>query len=60
MKSLGFAHTGIMVGSLTISGDQPVIEYKASTLCLGLGSGALVDMLTRTGALALSANLHDT
>ena len=56
----GFAHTGILVGSLTVSGDQPGDEYKASTPCLGLDLGALVDMLTGIGALVLPAGLPDT
>ena len=57
MKGLGFAHTGILVGSLTVSGDQPGDEYKASTPCLGLDLGALVDMPTGIGVLVLPAGL---
>lgn len=60
MKCLGFAHTGILVGSLSVSGDQPGDEYKASTPCLGLDLGALVDMPTGIGVLVLPAGLPDT
>ena len=51
---------GCSQGSCAGDGDQPGDEYKASTPCLGLDLGALVDMLTGIGTLVLPAGLPDT